>query len=67
MNRIFGPEWSHPLFDPGDHVKIKEGTFAGREGEVIAILEARLLVRVMFKIFGRDVPVELEYGQIEHT
>jgi transcriptional antiterminator NusG len=54
-------------FDRGDHVKIKEGTFAGMEGDVSDILEAKGLVRVMLKIFGRDVPVELEYWQIEHT
>lgn len=54
-------------FDRGDHVKIKEGTFAGMEGEVSEILEAKGLVRVMLKIFGRDVPVELEYWQIEHA
>jgi len=53
--------------DRGDHVKIKEGTFAGMEGDVSEILEAKGLVRVMLKIFGRDVPVELEYWQIEHT
>jgi transcriptional antiterminator NusG len=54
-------------FERGDHVKIKEGTFAGMEGDVNEILEAKGLVRVMLKIFGRDVPVELEYWQIEHT
>ncbi len=54
-------------FDRGDHVKIKEGTFAGMEGDINEILEAKGLVRVMLKIFGRDVPVELEYWQIEHT
>jgi transcriptional antiterminator NusG len=54
-------------FERGDHVKIKDGTFAGMEGDVNEILEAKGLVRVMLKIFGRDVPVELEYWQIEHT
>jgi 2-polyprenyl-6-methoxyphenol hydroxylase-like FAD-dependent oxidoreductase len=42
------------------------GMFAGMEGEVNEILEAKGLVRVMLKIFGRDVPVELEHWQIEH-
>jgi len=54
-------------FDRGDHVKVKDGMFAGMEGEVNEILEAKGLVRVMLKIFGRDVPVELEYWQIEHV
>jgi transcription termination/antitermination protein NusG len=52
--------------DKGDRVKIKEGMFANMEGEVSEILEAKGLVRVMLKVFGRDVPVELEYWQIEH-
>jgi len=52
--------------DRGDRVKIKEGMFANMEGEVSEILEAKGLVRVMLKVFGRDVPVELEYWQIEH-
>jgi transcriptional antiterminator NusG len=53
--------------DRGDRVKIKEGMFANMEGEVSEILEAKGLVRVMLKVFGRDVPVELEHWQIEHV
>lgn len=51
----------------GERVKVKDGMFAGMEGEVNDILEAKGLVRVMLKFFGRDVPVELEYWQIEHV
>lgn len=54
-------------FSKGEHIKVKDGMFAGMEGEVSEILEAKGLVRVMLKIFGRDVPVELEYWQIEHA
>jgi len=54
-------------FEKGEHVKIKEGTFANMEGDVGEILEAKGLVRVMLKIFGREVPVELEDWQIEHA
>ncbi|MBL8821030.1 MAG: transcription termination/antitermination factor NusG [Planctomycetia bacterium] len=54
-------------FHKGEHIKVKDGMFAGMEGEVSEILEAKGLVRVMLKIFGRDVPVELEYWQIEHA
>lgn len=54
-------------FQKGEHIKVKDGMFAGMEGEVSEILEAKGLVRVMLKIFGRDVPVELEYWQIEHV
>jgi transcriptional antiterminator NusG len=52
-------------FDRGDKVKVKDGTFAGMEGEVKEILEAKGAVRVELTIFGRPVPVELEYWQVE--
>jgi transcriptional antiterminator NusG len=54
-----------PKFDRGDRVRVKDGTFAGMEGEVKELLEARHLVRVELTIFGRPVPVELEYWQVE--
>jgi transcriptional antiterminator NusG len=56
---------SKPKFDRGDRVKVKEGTFAGMEGEVKDLLEVKSLVRVELTIFGRPVPVELEYWQVE--
>jgi transcriptional antiterminator NusG len=56
-----------PKFDRGDRVKVKDGTFAGMEGEVKELLEAKGLVRVELTIFGRPVPVELEYWQVDHT
>src|SRR5262249_35594937 len=58
---------SKPKFDKGDKVKVKDGTFAGMEGEVKEILEAKGAVRVELTIFGRPVPVELEYWQVEFT
>jgi len=56
-----------PKYDRGDRVKVKDGTFAGMEGEVKDLLEAKGLVRVELTIFGRPVPVELEYWQVEHV
>jgi transcriptional antiterminator NusG len=56
-----------PKFDRGDRVKVKDGTFAGMEGEVKDILEAKGLVRVELTIFGRPVGVDLEYWQVEHV
>jgi transcriptional antiterminator NusG len=63
------PGVSHPKpkYDRGDRVKVKDGTFAGMEGEVKDLLEAKGLVRVELTIFGRPVPVELEYWQVEHV
>ena len=54
-----------PKFDRGDRVKVKDGTFAGMDGEVKELLEAKGLVRVELTIFGRPVPVELEYWQVD--
>jgi transcription termination/antitermination protein NusG len=75
VERMLGRQGEHvpgiahpkPKFDRGDRVKVKDGTFAGMEGEVKDILEAKGLVRVELTIFGRPVPVELEYWQVEHV
>lgn len=56
---------SRPAFDVGDRIKVKDGTFAGMDGEVKEILEALGRVKVELTIFGRPVPVELEYWQVE--
>jgi transcriptional antiterminator NusG len=56
-----------PPLDRGDRVKVKDGTFAGMEGEVKELLENKGCVRVELTIFGRPVPVELEYWQVEHV
>jgi transcriptional antiterminator NusG len=75
VERMLGHQGQHvpgivapkPKFDRGDRVKVKDGTFAGMEGEVKDLLEAKGLVRVELTIFGRPVPVELEYWQVEHV
>jgi transcriptional antiterminator NusG len=54
-----------PAFEKGDRVKVKDGIFAGMEGEVKDILEAKGQVRVELTIFGRPTSVELEYWQVE--
>ena len=54
-----------PPFDRGDRVKVKDGIFAGMEGEVKELIEAKGLVRVELTIFGRPVPHEFEYWQVE--
>jgi transcriptional antiterminator NusG len=56
-----------PKYDRGDRVKVKEGTFAGMEGEVKELIEAKGQVRMELTIFGRPVLVELEYWQVEHV
>jgi transcriptional antiterminator NusG len=64
---VHGISHPKPQYDRGDRVKVKDGTFAGMEGEVKELLDAKGLVRVELTIFGRPVPVELEYWQVEHT
>lgn len=52
-------------FSEGDRVKIKDGMFSGMEGPVKQVLEAKGAIIVVVTIFGRDVPVELEYWQVD--
>ena len=54
-----------PKFERGDRVRVRDGTFAGMEGDVKELLEAKGLVRIELTIFGRPVAVELEYWQVE--
>jgi transcription termination/antitermination protein NusG len=52
-------------YSEGDKVKVKDGMFAGMEGSVKTVLEAKGAVVVELTIFGRPVPVELEYWQVD--
>ncbi|HEY2785626.1 MAG TPA: transcription termination/antitermination protein NusG [Fimbriiglobus sp.] len=57
-------------FEKGDKVRIREGAFANMEGEVKEISEPKEAsdtpkVSVEVSIFGRPVPVELDYWQVD--
>ena len=57
-------------FDKGDKVRVRDGTFAGMEGEVKEITEPKdpkepVRVKVELTIFGRPVPVEVEAWQVD--
>ncbi len=52
-------------FTAGDRVKIREGTFENFEGSVETVDEATGKVNVLIEIFGRSVPILLEYWQVE--
>jgi len=54
-------------FEKGERVKVKKGPFAGMEGEVKEIMEAKDKLRIELTIFGRAVPVELEYWDVERV
>jgi len=49
----------------GETVKIKDGSFEDFEGEIDAIDEEHGKITVLVEIFGRSVPTELEYWQVE--
>ena len=51
-------------FAPGDHVTVKEGPFENYEGTVDEVIPDKGKVRVLCTVFGRQVPIELEYWQI---
>jgi transcriptional antiterminator NusG len=54
-------------FSINDHVRVRDGTFAGMEGDVKEVMDNVGKVKVELTIFGRPVPVELEYWQVEET
>jgi transcriptional antiterminator NusG len=64
---VIGEAPQKSKFDKGDKVRVKDGTFAGMEGEVKEVLEAKGALRVELTIFGRPVPVELEYWQVDYA
>jgi transcription termination/antitermination protein NusG len=51
-------------YESGETVRVKEGPFADFSGEVIEINEDQLKLKVLVNIFGRETPVELEFGQV---
>jgi len=52
-------------YERGDKVRVRDGAFAGMEGEVKEVVEAKNSVKVEITIFGRPVSLELEYWQVE--
>src|SRR5262245_2036836 len=57
-------------FSVGDKIRVKDGIFAGQEGEVKEIREPKddtetHRIRVELTVFGRPTQVQLEYWQIE--
>ena len=59
--------WSRPSrrWSAATGCEVRDGTFAGMEGEVKEILEKLNHLKVELTIFGRPVSVELEYWQVE--
>ena len=51
-------------FESGESVRVKEGPFANFEGQIVEINEDQLKLKVLVNLFGRETPVELEFGQV---
>ncbi len=60
------PKMKH-LFERGDSVRIVDGPFSNFNGVVEQVNPERSTVKVMVPIFGRDIPVELDFLQVEKT
>ena len=59
-------------YNVGDRVKVRDGTFAGMEGEVKDIVhpadaKENPKVKVVLTIWGRPVDVDVEYWQVEQV
>jgi transcriptional antiterminator NusG len=56
---------TRPKWQVGQPVRVNSGPFADFTGSIQDINAPKDKVKVLISIFGRDTPVELEFGQIE--
>jgi transcriptional antiterminator NusG len=66
---IAGEEAEEPRplidFELGEEVRLTEGRYASMRGVIDEINEARGKLRVIINLFGRPVPTELSFHQVE--
>jgi transcriptional antiterminator NusG len=46
-------------------VRISDGPFSDLTGKIEEINDEKEIMKVMISLFGRDTPVEIEYGKVE--
>ena len=52
-------------FEKGETVKVTDGAFTNFDGVVEAVQADKMKLRILVSIFGRETPVELDYGQVQ--
>ena len=52
-------------FSKGEVVAIKDGPFKSFNGTIEEVDTDRAILKITVEIFGRNTPIELEYGQVE--
>lgn len=52
-------------FEKGETVKVTDGAFTNFDGIVEAVDPGKMKLRILVSIFGRETPVELDYGQVQ--
>lgn len=52
-------------FEVGEHVRILQGPFKGKEGLVEALNDEAQSATVLIELFGRETPTEIDYNDLE--
>ncbi len=54
-------------FEKGEVVRVTSGPFTEFTGKIEEVYPDKEKLRVLISIFGRDTPVELDFGQVEQV